>query len=150
MLPVVNHPLTDEMIMAIATFLICTTFVTNVPDGSVVTRECRAEAPRIEVAEHSSLAKLPLRTINDVTITAQEHAAAAPAANPPPPSAAKPLGPQHAKRVVHMRWHRRHAGCCSVEVLPAADVAPKQVKRISFWDQLMMAHQRKMEQPLDR
>ena len=89
----------------------------------------------------ASFAKLPLRIINDVAIQPEDNVAAAIPARAS--VAAKIVLPQHARPVFHPARHR-HYKCCSVEVLPAADVSPKQTKRLSFWDQLIMAHQRNL------
>ena len=96
-----------------------------------------------------NFAKLPMRIINDVASKPEKHAAAIVAIPMRAPVDVKPARLQHARRAVHQARHR-HSKCCSVEVLPAADVTLRVQKPLSFWDQLIMARKRKMDQRLDR
>ncbi len=133
--------------MTPATLLLCTTIITNINHGSVVTRECQPQPAQIEVITEAPAEAAPAPAALPKPVAPFPSASLKNAASPLTLAAgdtaepkeqitvrqAKPKRARVANHTPRRQFTRRAP---QVEVVPTAYASAQPAKRLSFWERL--------------
>jgi hypothetical protein len=144
--------------MTTAVFLICTTLVTNVGNGSIVTKECHEVQPQTALASPEKTStnvveELPPERITNISKEPDlvQETMAAPKANPvvvprvvspvmqravPPAATVKRFKAKRVKIATHHKRYQKRRVARRVEVMPTVSSATQPTQKLSIWQRL--------------